>query len=85
MAAIEAVTPGRDARRRSTSGTCGSSPRGLVALGLLSGDGRGAHRARSAYKPFYMHRTSHWLGMDVHDVGAYSSTASRGRSSPGWC
>ena len=28
-------------------------------------------RGRAAYKPFYMHRTSHWLGMDVHDVGAY--------------
>jgi Xaa-Pro aminopeptidase len=26
---------------------------------------------KEAYKPFYMHRTSHWLGMDVHDVGAY--------------
>ena len=25
-----------------------------------------------AYRRFYMHRTSHWLGMDVHDVGAYS-------------
>ncbi|BDW12082.1 Xaa-Pro aminopeptidase [Polynucleobacter sp. SHI8] len=24
-----------------------------------------------AYKPYYMHRTSHWLGMDVHDVGSY--------------
>ncbi|MGB9339568.1 MAG: M24 family metallopeptidase, partial [Polyangiales bacterium] len=23
------------------------------------------------YEPFYMHRTSHWLGMDVHDVGHY--------------
>ncbi|MFM6132913.1 MAG: M24 family metallopeptidase, partial [Sphaerospermopsis kisseleviana] len=23
------------------------------------------------YKPFYMHRTSHWLGLDVHDVGVY--------------
>src|SRR5581483_10981693 len=28
--------------------------------------------AGGAYKPFYMHRTSHWLGMDVHDVGFYS-------------
>lgn len=27
--------------------------------------------AKEAYKPYYMHRTSHWLGMDVHDVGAY--------------
>lgn len=25
----------------------------------------------AAYKRFYMHRTSHWLGMDVHDVGSY--------------
>lgn len=24
-----------------------------------------------AYQPYYMHRTSHWLGMDVHDVGSY--------------
>jgi Xaa-Pro aminopeptidase len=27
---------------------------------------------KSAYKRFYMHRTSHWLGMDVHDVGFYA-------------
>ncbi len=26
---------------------------------------------KTAYKRFYMHRTSHWLGMDVHDVGSY--------------
>jgi Xaa-Pro aminopeptidase len=44
--------------------------RGLVSLGLLKGrvprlikDG--------AYRRFFMHRTGHWLGMDVHDVGDY--------------
>jgi Xaa-Pro aminopeptidase len=43
---------------------------GLVRLGLLSGDVPKLIEDE-AYKPFYMHRTSHWLGMDVHDVGAY--------------
>jgi Xaa-Pro aminopeptidase len=44
--------------------------RGLVQLGILSGDVSQLIRDE-AYKPFYMHRTSHWLGMDVHDVGNY--------------
>ncbi len=43
---------------------------GLVRLGLLAGDVDKLIETE-AYKPFYMHRTSHWLGMDVHDVGAY--------------
>ena len=44
--------------------------RGLVRLGLLSGDNEKLIETE-AYKRFFMHRTSHWLGMDVHDVGAY--------------
>jgi Xaa-Pro aminopeptidase len=44
--------------------------RGLVRLGLLAGDPEKLIESE-AYKPFFMHRTSHWLGMDVHDVGAY--------------
>lgn len=44
--------------------------RGLVRLGLLKGDVRELIR-RGAYRKFYMHRTGHWLGMDVHDVGEY--------------
>ncbi|MFM8006804.1 MAG: aminopeptidase P N-terminal domain-containing protein, partial [Dolichospermum sp.] len=43
---------------------------GLVALGLLKGD-IDKLISEEKYKPFYMHRTSHWLGLDVHDVGLY--------------
>lgn len=43
---------------------------GLLELGLVEGD-RDQVLEAEAYKPFYMHRTSHWLGMDVHDVGGY--------------
>jgi Xaa-Pro aminopeptidase len=44
--------------------------RGLVRLGLLKGRVPTLIR-EGAYRPFYMHRTGHWLGMDVHDVGDY--------------
>jgi Xaa-Pro aminopeptidase len=47
--------------------------RGLVDLGILEG-GRGAVPKlvkEEKYKPYFMHRTGHWLGMDVHDVGDY--------------
>jgi len=44
---------------------------GLVDLGLLSGDVDGLI-AEDAYRPYYMHRTSHWLGLDAHDVGTYT-------------
>jgi Xaa-Pro aminopeptidase len=44
---------------------------GMVRLGLLAGDPQ-ALIADLSYKRFYMHRTSHWLGLDVHDVGAYA-------------
>ncbi len=43
---------------------------GLLALGLLTGP-REAAIESNAYRAFFMHRTSHWLGMDVHDVGVY--------------
>lgn len=43
---------------------------GMISLGLLAGDVDDLV-AREAYKPWYMHNTSHWLGLDVHDVGAY--------------
>lgn len=43
---------------------------GLVELGLLKGKVRPLIKDQ-AYRRFYMHRTGHWLGMDVHDVGDY--------------
>ena len=43
---------------------------GLVQLGLLVGDPDGIIE-RGDYRHLYMHRTGHWLGLDVHDVGAY--------------
>jgi Xaa-Pro aminopeptidase len=44
--------------------------RGLVRLGLLKG--RVASLVRDGeYQRFFMHRTGHWLGIDVHDVGDY--------------
>lgn len=44
--------------------------KGLLRLGLLKGTLAKALKSES-YKKFYMHRTGHWLGMDVHDVGDY--------------
>ncbi len=43
---------------------------GLVELGILQGDVDALIEEQS-YRPYYMHRTGHWLGMDVHDVGDY--------------
>ena len=44
--------------------------RGLLDLGILKG--RASKLIRDeAYRPYYMHKTGHWLGMDVHDVGDY--------------
>jgi Xaa-Pro aminopeptidase len=43
---------------------------GLVELGLLKGDVEELISSKG-YAPFFMHKTGHWLGMDVHDVGDY--------------
>jgi Xaa-Pro aminopeptidase len=51
---------------------------GMIRLGLLAGS-REDRIADGSYRRFYMHGTSHWLGLDVHDVGAYTRA---GRSRP---
>jgi Xaa-Pro aminopeptidase len=70
VAAIEAVKPGAtlDAIHQQV---VEQLTRHMVALGLLTGDVPALIEA-GAHKQFYMHRTSHWLGLDVHDVGFYS-------------
>ncbi|HEY3353890.1 MAG TPA: aminopeptidase P N-terminal domain-containing protein [Polyangia bacterium] len=68
-AAIAAVTPGA-----TVDGVHAVAVevlvRGLVRLGLLAGDPAELITSK-AYERFYMHRTSHWLGLDTHDVGSY--------------
>jgi Xaa-Pro aminopeptidase len=47
---------------------------GMLDVGLLDANKVGSLQdviEQRAYTPFYMHRTSHWLGMDVHDCGSY--------------
>jgi Xaa-Pro aminopeptidase len=69
LAAIEKVRPGNhwndphDAAVRVVT-------QGLVKLGLLKGRPAALER-EGAHRRFFMHRTGHWLGMDVHDVGDY--------------
>jgi Xaa-Pro aminopeptidase len=43
---------------------------GFVDLGLLEGSVEGLIESGD-FRRFYMHRTGHWLGMDVHDCGEY--------------
>jgi Xaa-Pro aminopeptidase len=44
---------------------------GMIELGLLAGTAEQRIEDES-YKRYYMHRTSHWLGLDVHDAGTYT-------------
>ncbi len=55
--------------------------RGLVDLGFLEGEVDGLIE-QEAYRPYYMHGTSHWLGLDVHDVGAYVVREGEGETKP---
>jgi len=57
---------------------------GLLDIGLLDGDKVGSVDdviANRSYFQFYMHRTGHWIGMDVHDCGSYVEPGEVGRVS----
>jgi len=55
---------------------------GLVDLKLLAGEVDDLI-SREAYRRFYMHKTSHWLGLDVHDVGNYGANGNHRPLEPG--
>jgi Xaa-Pro aminopeptidase len=68
-AAIDKVRPGNHWNEPHEAAVKAIT-QGLVKLGLLKGRVPTLIK-EEAYKPFFMHRTGHWLGMDVHDVGEY--------------
>ncbi len=57
---------------------------GLLDFGLLTGE-IDTLIEEEAYKPFFMHKTGHWLGLDVHDVGVYKTNGEWRRLQPGMC
>lgn len=68
-AAIDAVKPGNHWNQPHETAVRVLTE-GLLKLGILQGD-LDSLLEKEAYREFYMHRTGHWLGMDVHDVGDY--------------
>ena len=72
-AAIKSVKPGA-AFRKPHNVAVEVVTAGLVKLGLLEGDPNILIKERG-YRKFFMHGTSHWLGLDVHDAGGYVDMA----------
>ena len=68
-AAIDKARPG-NAFDDIHEAACRVLTEGLIELGLLSGT-LAENLEQENYKRFYMHKTGHWLGLDVHDVGDY--------------
>ncbi|MEB2344673.1 MAG: aminopeptidase P N-terminal domain-containing protein [Deltaproteobacteria bacterium] len=56
---------------------------GMIELALLPRTPLDEAIAAGDFRRYYMHRTSHWLGLDVHDVGAYSRDGKPRRLEPG--
>ncbi len=80
-AAIAACRPGNHIRSPHEA-AIGVLVEGMVEMGLLP---TGADEAMSMhlYQEFFMHGTSHWLGMDVHDVGHYRLDGAHRSLEPG--
>ena len=69
LAAIDAVRPGNHWAQPHDAAV-EVLTEGLVALGILKGKPKTLIKDK-AYSRYFMHKTGHWLGMDVHDVGDY--------------
>jgi len=69
LAAIRKVRPGNHWNEPHEA-AIREITKGLIDLGILKGRVRDRIKDKS-YAKYYMHRTGHWLGMDVHDVGDY--------------
>ncbi len=69
LAAIAQIKPGNH-WNDPHSASVKAITKGLISLGILKGRLPKLIKDE-AYKPYFMHRTGHWLGMDVHDVGDY--------------
>ena len=65
-----------------TTRRCGSSSTGCATSACCNGSAEEIISSGS-YRRYYMHRTSHWLGMDVHDVGVYRQGAQSRALEPG--
>ncbi len=68
-AAIDAIRPGQHFMQPHEA-ALQVLAQGMLDLKLLTGSVDGVIESE-AYKRFYMHRTGHWLGLDVHDAGEY--------------
>ena len=68
-AAIAAIRPGATCLDPHTAAVR-MLAQGMIDMKLLEGSVDGVIESES-YKRFYMHRTGHWLGLDVHDAGEY--------------
>ena len=82
-AALAAVQPGRRYSDIHDSAV-GVLAQGMLELGLLDKAVYGNAEnviAERAHQQFYMHGTGHWLGLDVHDVGAYRDLQAEGTPS----
>ena len=81
QAVLDAISP-TASLKSITNASIQAVTEGLVALGILSGDVDELIKD-NAHRAFYMHGCSHWIGLDVHDVGDYNQAGAERSLEPG--